>query len=271
MTTTWTTEIDAWATAMRAARRSPETIYLRTYHLGRLASWAGDRGPWTLTIDDLLTWTGRQRWGRETARSVRSSLRRFYSWGVLTGRTEADPAQALPVIAPTPPRPDPAPADDVAFAMLVAPSRERLMIRLANELCLRRGEVARGHSDDLSRDLAGWSLHVHGKGSRDRDIPLPDDLAVELRALGPGWFFPGAVDGHLSARWVGTLVKRDIGCRMHRLRHLGATELHEDTHDIRLVQEVLGHASLETTQRYVAVKPEKMRRAIAERSARWAA
>ena len=56
---------------------------------------------------------------------------------------------------------------------------------------------------------------------------------------------------------------------MHQLRHLCATEVHEQTHDLRLVQTLLGHASLATTQRYVKVDDTKIREAISNRSNQW--
>lgn len=137
---------------------------------------------------------------------------------------------------------------------------------------MRRGEVAVVKPDrDLVRDAGGWSFVVHGKGTRNRVLPIPEDLAKVLRDVPSGFLFPGLTDGHLSPHWVGTLVARALGdgTTMHQLRHLCATEIHEQTKDIRLVQTVLGHASLATTQRYVAVDDSKMRAAIAERSDRW--
>jgi integrase len=146
------------------------------------------------------------------------------------------------------------------------------MLRLANELGMRRGEVAQVHPEqDLVQDLVGWALVVHGKGSRKRVLPLPDDLASLLRSAPSGYLFPSPMGGHLSPHWVGTLVSRALadGTTMHQLRHLCATEVHEQTHDLRLVQTLLGHASVATTQRYIAVDDSKVREAIAERSRRW--
>ncbi|WP_372593573.1 tyrosine-type recombinase/integrase [Actinotalea sp.] len=269
----WEKEISAWETALRAAGRSAQTVGLRTYHLRRLGSWAGCTGPWALTLDDLLTWTGLQDWRPETRRSVRASLRAFWRWGVATERTTVDVAAGLPAVPPAKPDPRPAPPEAVVTALSEADERVWLMIRLAVELGMRRGEVAQVHTRDLSRDLLGWTLHVHGKGSRNRDVPLPDSLARALRRLPDGWAFPGADHGHLSARWVGRLVGRllPVGVTMHQLRHLCATELHDATHDLRAIQELLGHASVATTQRYVAVRPDTVRAMVAERSARWAA
>jgi integrase/recombinase XerC len=269
----WASLIESWALALRAAGYPATTVGLRTYHLRRLASWAGDRSPWELTLDDLLRWTGSHEWKVETRRSYRSSLRGFWRWGIATDRTTRDPAIALPSIHPAQPQPRPAPPADVEIALQEADRRVWLMLRLANELGMRRGEVAQVHSRDTTRDLLGWSLHVHGKGSRDRVVALPDSLSRALREEPAGFLFPGADHGHLSARWIGTLVSRTLptGVSMHALRHLCATELHDDTHDLRAIQQLLGHASVATTERYVAVRPDAVRSMVSARSKRWAA
>jgi|GEM_PF-3506980 len=91
-------EIESWCTAMQAMRLSPQTIELRAYHIRRLA---GDRPadtPWTLAPSELLDWAGRHSWGSETARAMRSSLRRFWAWGIATGRTEQNTAAVIPMI-----------------------------------------------------------------------------------------------------------------------------------------------------------------------------
>jgi len=271
---TWTNEIESWCTAMQAMRLSQQTIELRAYHIRRLARAEMASTPWLLTPTDLLDWTGRHNWRRETARAMRSSLRRFWSWGITTGRTDQDTAAVIPMIRPELPRPRPATADVVAQAFKTADPRLALMLRLANELGMRRAEVAQVHPEnDIVRDVIGigWSLLVHGKGSRRRVLPLPEDLASILRAAPPGYLFPSPNGGHLSPHWVGNLVSRALadGTTMHQLRHLCATEIHDQTHDVRLVQMMLGHSSLATTQRYIAVDDTKVREAIAKRSDRW--
>ncbi|MCL1872176.1 MAG: tyrosine-type recombinase/integrase [Promicromonosporaceae bacterium] len=270
-TPAWASDLDAWTLAMRAGRLSPHTAALRRYHLERLARDHGDRSPWSLTLDDLTTWTGSHEWGRETARSVRSSLRRFWAWGVATERCPVNVAEGLPPVQPAEARPRPAAPSVVREAFFHSPARVRLMMRLANECGMRRAEVAQVHHRDVVEDLTGWSLRVHGKGSRERTVPLPDDLARALLQC-PGFAFPGRDGGHLSARYVGKLVSAALGhdTTMHQLRHLCATEVHDETGNLRLVQTLLGHASLATTQRYVAVRDEKMRAAVASRSLRWA-
>lgn len=268
----WKAELDSWQIAMHAMRLTPQTIEMRLYHLRRLARAQLSPSPWTIKPSALLEWTGQHVWRRETARAVRYSFRRFWAWGVATERTDRNVAEVLPVIRPEQPRPRPAVPDVVARAVDAADARVTLMLRLANELGMRRGEVSQVHpQNDLVRDVVGWSLVVHGKGQRNRVLPLSDDLAAKLREAPAGYLFPSASGGHLTPHWVGTLVSRALadGTTMHQLRHLCATEVHEQTRDIRLVQTLLGHASLATTQRYVAVDDSKVREAIAERSRRW--
>lgn len=261
---TWSAALSGWVAALRAAGRPETTITTRREHVRWLATWAGERSPWDLSTDDLTTWMGSRTWARETRRGVRSSLRGFYGWALGTGRCEVDPALPLPPIAPAPPRPHPTPDTAYRAALLAAPPRERLILRLAAECGLRRAEVAVIHSRDLVEDLDGWSLIVHGKGSRDRMVPLTPGLAVELRALEVGYAFPGDDDGHLSPRWVGKLVTRLLpeGWTMHSLRHRFATRAYAVGSDLLVVQQLLGHASPVTTRVYVQVPNDALRRTV---------
>lgn len=270
---TWGADLSEWALAMARANLSPDTIRLRVYDVRRLGRWVGGRDPWTLTADELCDYVRGHRWSPETARGARSSLRAFWRWGVGTGRTDVDAAAGLPRIPPARPVPRPADPAGVVTALREADARLLLMLRLANDLGMRRAEVAQVHTRDVWADLDGSSLRVHGKGRRERDVPLPGDLARAIARLPAGYLFPGAVDGHLSARWVGKLVARALpgADTMHGLRHLAATELFRATNgDLRLVQELLGHASPATTARYVRVGSEQLRAAVSARASRWA-
>ena len=139
------------------------------------------------------------------------------------------------------------------------------MLRLAAEAGLRRAEVAGVHTRDVVEDLGGWSLWVHGKGGRDRLVPLSRSLAVELRGhVERGYVFPGAVGGHLSPRWVGRIVAELLPgeVTMHQLRHRFATRAYGVDRDTFTVQQLLGHASPDTTRRYVAVPDERLRATV---------
>lgn len=137
------------------------------------------------------------------------------------------------------------------------------MARLAGEGGLRRAEVAAVHTDDLITDADGYVLIVHGKGGKQRSVPITDSLAAEILAASPGWLFPVKRNPstHVSAEYVGTLVSDCMpqGWSMHKLRHRYATRGYAATGNLRAVQEALGHASVATTQRYTAVTARDVR------------
>jgi site-specific recombinase XerD len=116
-------------------------------------------------------------------------------------------------------------------------------------------------------------IHVrHGKGGKDRLVPLSPRLLEELRAYWRlcrprTWLFPGHKPGRpISAgnmqRRFSRLVRR-VGlskrCSIHTLRHCYATHLLEAGVDLVTLQMLLGHKSLETTARYLHVSTQRLR------------
>jgi integrase/recombinase XerC len=185
-------------------------------------------GPWEVGGPLLLGWFSCREWATETKRAHRTTYRVFYRWGVEEGLTAANPALALPRVRPS--KPNPMPTPDGVYAL-----------------------------------LAGWSLVVHGKGSRERLLPVPDSLAAAIRDQGPGYLFPGNDHGHLSPWWVGRLVTRLMpeGWTMHKLRHRAGTRWHvESGGDLMVVQELLGHASLSTVRAYVRLDADRLRAVV---------
>jgi integrase/recombinase XerC len=261
----WVDAISTWLVVLQAAGRPSTTIRLRRYQLQRVAEGLAPSGPWQVSGDALVAWLGGQDWQAETRRSWRSALRGFYGWGFASGRCEIDPSLVLPAVKPSQPNPRPTPEDAYRRALATPDDRVRLMVRIAAELGLRRGEVAQLHATDLERDLAGWSLVVHGKGGKIRRLPIDDGLALAIRRRGPGFVFPGNDRGHLSPHYVGKLVARALpdAWAMHSLRHRFGTVAWEVDHDLLTVQELLGHASPVTTIRYVLRPSEAMRRTVA--------
>lgn len=259
----WVVAIAEFLTALRAGGAPRSTITTRQSHLQRVARCLGG-SPYEVSVDVLVAWCGRQDWAVETRRSYRGSLRAFYAWAVAAGRTDSNPAAALPKVKPATPSPRPAPEIAYREALSRADDRGRLILRLAAECGLRRAEVAQVHTRDVIEDLEGWSLVVHGKGGRDRIVPLPEGLAVILRKRPRGWVFPGQDDGHLSPRWVGKIVTRLLpgDSTMHQLRHRFATRAYSVDRDVFTVQELLGHASPATTRRYVMVPRESLRATV---------
>lgn len=263
----WREPISSWSRWMTAAGRRTETIRTRTDHLRRLAR-ALDGCPWEATTEALIEWSAAQRWAPETRRSVHNSLRSFYDWAARSGHVTTSPAEDLPVIAPPPPSPRPCPAPVLLEARAEADPRVMLMLRLGSELGLRRGEIAQVHEQDLQPDLLGWTLVAHGKGGKVRVVPVQEDLAQAIRLAckaGGGWAFPGRVDGHLSAQYVGKLLSRALadGWTGHTLRHRFGTVTFAETGNLVAVSRLMGHASVATTQRYVATEAATLRKVAA--------
>lgn len=250
---------------MRAAHRPDTTVKLRLYQLSRFAADHPNRDPWSLTLTDLADWLGNHQWKAETMRSYRASLRTFYAWAVLVGYTDRSPAAMLPTIRPPRRRPRPTPEDHLRHALGTASDRERIMVMLAAYEGLRRGEIARVHTRDIEDDPdGGWTLLVHGKGGHERRVPLSPVVAAALRALPDGWAFPGQIDGHLSPEYVGKLVSRLLpsGWTTHTLRHRFATRLRAAGAQLDELQDLLGHAKLETVRIYAELPPGALRAAV---------
>ena len=130
---------------------------------------------------------------------------------------------------------------------------------------LRRGEIAGVRAEDVEDDLVGHSLRVTGKGGHVRMVPLPDYLAVAIRGRGPGWIFPSpSLPASLTPAHVGKVISRLLpdGWTCHTLRHRCATVAYRSDHDLRAVQELLGHAKPETTARYTQVEDDSIRAAV---------
>lgn len=257
-------EIKAWGRWMRAAGRPETTIGLRTYHVRRVMAEI-EVSPWELTTEQLVDYLAASRWAPETRRSYRASLRGFYGWARATGRRSDSPADLIPPIRLPRALPRPAPEEVFSEALSKATDREQLMLLLAGHCGLRRGEIARAEAGDLERDLEGWSLRVRGKGGHVRMVPLPDDIARRIRACPAGWLFPSPNRaGHLTPAHVGVIVSRLLpgGWTCHTLRHRCATRAYAGTHDLRAVQELLGHAKPETTARYTLVPVDSVRTAM---------
>lgn len=156
-------------------------------------------------------------------------------------------------------------------ALADADDRARLMIQLAAQCGLRRGEIARCRREDVVPDLWGHSLRVDGKGGHVRSVPLPEELAQIILEHPPSWLFPSpaAGGGPLTPHHVGKIVSRLLpdGWTCHTLRHRCATVAYASTRDLRAVQELLGHAKPETTARYTQVPVDAVRQAVAAAAA----
>lgn len=258
----WDTLVSDFLDYQRARGLPPTTISTRRQQLSHLARGIG-ASPEEVTGEQLVSWTARQEWGRETRRSRRTTFRAFWSWGVQTGRLKVDASASLPKVRAAIPAPRPLPEEVLAVALADASPRVSLIIRLAVRLGLRRAEIAQIHTSDIVEDIMGRSLVVHGKGARQRVVPLPEDLAHELESF-DGYVFPGRDGGHLSPRYVGHLAAEALpqAWTLHAGRHRFATLAHRASGDLLVVQDLLGHASPSTTRTYIAPDTTRARAVV---------
>lgn len=260
----WRKSINGWTDTLRAAGLSAQTIKSRRYKMVHLATLLMPSGPEDVTTEQIVQAFARQQWKPETRKAYRNTISSFFRWLHKSGRRSDDPSLDVPRVKKPHAHPRPCPDRYIAAAMKMATTSERLMIRLGAECGLRRGEIARVHSDDVVADSAGRSLIVRGKGDKQRIVPLPDDLAGIIMDA-RGYRFPGRFGGHVEESYIGDHISRLLpdGYAAHTLRHRFATTAYAATHDLFVVAELLGHESVETTEHYVAMPDGRLREAMA--------
>lgn len=260
----WRESIEGWTDTLRAAGLSAQTIKSRRYKMVHLATLLMPSGPKDVTTEQIVQAFARQQWKPETRKAYRNTISSFFRWLHKSGRRSDDPSLDVPRVKKPHAHPRPCPDRYIAAAMEKATSSEKLMIRLGAECGLRRGEIARVHSDNVVADSAGRSLIVRGKGDKQRIVPLPDDLAGIIMDA-RGYLFPGRFGGHVEESYIGDHISRLLpdGYAAHTLRHRFATTAYAATHDLFVVAELLGHESVETTEHYVAMPDGRLREATA--------
>lgn len=260
----WRRSIEGWTDTLKAAGLSAQTIKSRRYKMVHLATLLMPSGPKDVTTEQIVQTFARQQWKPETRKAYRNTISSFFRWLHKSGRRSDDPSLDVPRVKKPHAHPRPCPDRYIAAAMEMATTSERLMIRLGAECGLRRGEIARVHSDDVVADSAGRSLIVRGKGDKQRIVPLPDDLAGIIMDA-RGYLFPGRFGGHVEESYIGDHISRLLpdGYAAHTLRHRFATTAYAATHDLFVVAELLGHESVETTEHYVAMPDGRLREATA--------
>lgn len=282
------------------AKERDLTAHTVRAYLGDIAGLLGHAG--RLGIDEiqdldlrtLRSWLAKQQTlglSRTTLGRRATAARVFTAWLARTGRTTADAGSALGSPKPHRTLPEVLRVDEahqlITAATLLADDgspvglRDVAMLELLYATGMRVGELCGLDVDDLDRDRN--VVRVFGKGRKERTVPfggpaataldrwLRDGRPLLLRDGAGGALFLGARGARIGQRAVRELVHRrladvpgapDIG--PHGLRHTAATHLLEGGADLRSVQEMLGHASLATTQRYTHVTTDRLRRAYAQ-------
>jgi integrase len=250
---------------LRLSGYSPATIYARRRILIRLRAvlpvplceatpelLGGWRAGLTVTDDAVVTYV--------------SHVRGFFAWCAGEGFTEGNPAARLPVPKTGRRLPRPIGEEDLMRAVGLAPPRIRPWLVLAGWAGFRAREIAYLRRDAVLECAVPPVLIVAadaGKGRRERLVPMSGFVLDELRAVPlpqVGYVFP-RLDGQggPNAPWLvsqlGGRHLRDcnVAATLHQLRHRFLTQAWRVTHDLRLVQELAGHASPVTTAGYTLV------------------
>lgn len=249
---TWRVAVNGFLEYERAQGMADSTLATRRVQLCRFARVTGTP-PEQITETQIIEALAAAK-AQETRRNLRSALVTFFSWCHHAGIRGDDLAQSIPKMKMPRPHPRPCPEEYITEALGKATEPERLMLALAAEYGLRRGEIARLHSNDVIPSENGWALVVNGKGDKQRILPIRDDLAQRLRSA-DGYVFPGRNDGHVGDSFIGKHISRLLpeGWSAHKLRHRFATVAYAQSHDMLGVARALGHASTKTTEHYVAL------------------
>lgn len=293
----WNEASEAFTAHLRTVRRlSDATVRAYRADLRDLARTAEAHEVTTVEQADLellrtWLWSATQRGdARSTIARRTAAARGFFGWAFEAGHVPADPS--LRLVAPKRGRtlPKVAAADavrgvldglaDRAAAGDALALRDHALLELLYGAALRVAEASALDVDGV--DLDRRTARVVGKGSKERVVPFGAPagraLAAYLtrgraalagRAREPAAhgraLFLGARGGRMSARSAYDIVARELGPALgatavgpHALRHSAATHLLDGGADLRAVQEMLGHASLGTTQIYTHVSSERL-------------
>lgn len=268
--------LDRFLDHMRVERgASPHTLraYKRTLTLlgaslaTRSTSWKKAR---RMDLRTFLFEVGTGRASATVARHV-AAIRTFYQWLLRTKQIASSPADDLqpPKVGQRLPHVLSVERADELFEQELSP-RDHALVEVLYGCGLRVGEVSGLDREDV--DLTEGLVRVrHGKGGKERIVPLgpPAARAVHRVLLeldgDEGPLFLNRRGGRLSPRSIRQIVRKvgvaagAPGLHPHALRHSFATHLLDNGADLRGIQELLGHASLSTTQRYTHVSVDGLR------------
>ncbi|OPL18483.1 MAG: hypothetical protein AVO35_03905 [Candidatus Aegiribacteria sp. MLS_C] len=229
----------------------------------------------------------------ETARGVESrslsrelsTLRTFGNWLMETGRHDANPARLVAMPRTSPGLPGFLSIAEVKQVLetydlsTILGVRNRAIVEILYGAGLRAAEAASLSVSGL--DIGARQVTVTGKGNRERIVPLPEPtcryidrwLSRRSELVGdgaedPGTLFVSVRGRKLDPRDIRRIVAfgvgraaRAAGATPHTFRHSFATHLLDNGADLRAVQDMLGHASLSTTQMYTHLTMERLRQA----------
>lgn len=262
-----------------------ERIHMTKYALDEYALWMGswsaadrtvrDRlifaramaerwpDPAAVTDEDIELFLSHPDFSSWTRATYFGHLRSVFGWMTKTGRLQADPTAEMR--RPSRPAGRPRPLTTLAVNRATAAAGGDLyaMLMLGLLAGLRAHEAAKIHSTDVTEQ----GLYVLGKGGKEAILPTHPTI-WGLAQEREGFWFPGLGDRlHVSSQTVTLNTTRlfaslSIEGSFHRCRHYFGTSLLRSGVNIRVVQELMRHASLETTARYLGVDEHERRSAV---------
>jgi site-specific recombinase XerD len=217
---------------------------------------------------------GTRKMARATVARKAAALRCYFAWLLRQGRIGSDPARSLRAPSGGGRLPRVLSGGEMA-TLLDGPvetaleRRDRAVLELLYAAGLRVSELCGLDRGDI--DLRRRTVTVVGKRAKQRRVPVHDAAVAALRAWLEGGRddMPGPPEAAFVNRRASRLGPRDVRrildrrapapTHPHALRHTFATHLLDGGADLRVVQELLGHASLATTQVYTHVSKERLR------------
>lgn len=250
---------------MRAAGYSDNTVEDAEKILG-IANRDLPFGLPTASSEELKSWLANPGWSANTRATYHKHLRRFFEWAADEDDPWIDFDPMRKIKPPKRPHGVPRPASDEQVRQAVTETAMpwRLHCVLAAYAGLRAIEIARLRREDVSENNV---TVIRGKGGRDRVVPTHPRVWREVERLPPGvltWRGSGLPP---DADWVSMetgkyLRRQHIPITLYRLRHWYATTLLAKTDNLRVVQELMGHSTVATTEIYTQVTDKQRRAAI---------
>ncbi len=294
--------VDSFCEALRVERNaSAHTVRAYRVDLMDFARWSRREGvdPLAATHRQLRRYLGeldRAQYSRTTVNRRLSALRGFYRWLNVTGRSDTDPASLLQ--GPKQPKSLPhviKPADMARLLSVYGKRdsrgrpREQSDSDMRNQALLEFLYACGARVSEASGllvanvDFAEGQVKVLGKGSKERIVPLHDMALSSMRSYAASArlrllngrpcdrFFVSTRGNPMGPDAIRKMFKEalrraglDETLSPHDMRHTFATDMLEGGADLRSVQEMLGHASLSTTQIYTHVSPGRLKQVHAQ-------
>ncbi len=294
--------VEEFCRSLRVERNaSAHTIRAYRGDLADFARWAARQNvrPLNATHQQLRSYLGeldQVQYSRTTINRRLSALRSFYRWLNVSGEVDEDPASLLQGPKQQKTLPHVIRPADMAKLLSVygkrtldGGPREQTPVDMRNQALLEFLYACGARVSEASGLLmgnvsfAGAQVKVFGKGSKERIIPLHDMAVSSMRAYAMvarpklmgdracDYFFVSTRGNRMGTDAMRKMFKEAVGLAgldrtlsPHDMRHTFATDLLEGGADLRSVQEMLGHASLSTTQIYTHLTPGRLKQVHAQ-------